>query len=104
MTEVRLQADMIDVAVELAFWISLLLPFFLLTFWSWYKESWGRWMVTLDLLVSLALLPAIIHDIFNVKLHLGWLGWFDVAVILCIPVRTCFMSVAIYRLQRKKDA
>jgi hypothetical protein len=100
MGQLVLQGHIAQWAVEFAFWSTALLPVVLLIIWDWRKAPYGPALVTLDWLASLALLPSVIHRLFNVPITSIWFGWFEIVVLCLIPVRSVTFFFQIYRLQR----
>jgi hypothetical protein len=94
-----LQQHIIDWEVQVAFWVSLAVPFVLLTFWDWRQASYGPALVSMDWLVTLALLPSVIHRLFDVPITSPWFGWFEIVVVALIPIRSAIFVWEIYKLQ-----
>jgi hypothetical protein len=99
-TQFHLQQIVATVVVQIAFWTSLAVPFVMLTYWPWNRERFPQLMIALDILISVALLPAIMRYYFGFNSRDLWFGWFDVFIVMLIPVRTTWMAYAIFKLQK----
>lgn len=100
MSAARLQADIAIIIVHAAFWTSLLFIPAVSACWPWWKHQFGRAVISVDVLLAAAFLPAELRLMFGIPAASPAFGWFTLAVLACIPLRTLWLAVAVYRMQR----
>lgn len=97
----QLQADILDVIVQITFWTSALFVPAVSTFWPWWRHPYARAAISIDVLLALLLLPAVIRDVFSVPTGDAAYGWFTITAFALVPVRTAWLGWTIWRLQRE---
>lgn len=94
-----LQAEILGVIVDCSFWASALFVPAVSLFWPWWRHPYGRAAMSVDVLLALAFLPAELQRLFAFAMP-GAFGWFEIAVLGLIPVRTAWLAWQVWKLQR----
>ena len=99
MNQVATLASVLDWIVLVGFFSAFLFIPVVSLFWPWWKEPFGRAVMTMEGLIGLALLPATLRRLFGISLDdLGFL-YFEVIVLGCIPLRLFWLLRSIWKLQ-----
>jgi hypothetical protein len=98
------QADIISVIVDASFWTSALFVPVVSAYWAWWKHPYGRAAMSIDILLALAFLPGELRRVFGISVSSTGFGWFEIVVLGLIPVRTAWLALSIWRLQREGAA
>lgn len=99
MTQLHVLRDWADIAAGVAFWVCLLWPLAVRTYWPWNKHEWG-WNIVIKIeLISLALLASVLHTEFGVQFGLALL-WTEVLAVTAIPLVVIWRAWIIWRAQR----
>lgn len=101
MTQLQFLLDWIQYAVVVAFCVSLILPFASMSFWKWWRDSFGINLNLKDFAVALALLAAFLHYVFGINPMETWFKWLQAVAITAIPVVLVWRFIIIYREQRR---
>lgn len=100
MTQGQILADLINWGIDAAFLFPFLFPAYIRLIWAWEKDEWGWNIVTLDLAVSLALLPSFYRRVFGVDGDRTFFLWLVTISLWAIPAIIVWRSVMIWRRQR----
>lgn len=103
MSTAQLQADIVTVIVQVAFWASALFVPVVSLFWPWWRAQFGRAAISIDVLLALALMPGTLRREFGIPVTSAWFGWFEIVVLGLIPVRTAWLAWSIWKLQRQES-
>lgn len=96
----RLQADILAVIVQAAFWTSLAFIPAASLIWPWWRTPLGRALVSMDVLIVLAFLPAVLRRVAGIPASSAGFAWFNLGVLALVPLRTVWLAVIIWRIQR----
>jgi hypothetical protein len=100
-TQLRLQLDLINWFVNLAFWVCLAFPLVVALYWPWWKDWWGWSIVVLELLIPVALLGGILRIDFGLRsLNPFLFGWIELTAIGLIPLVVIHRTWLIWYRQR----
>lgn len=94
----RLQGDLAVAVVHATFWTTLLFIPGVSAFWPWWRHQFGVALMSVNVLLVLAFLPAELGLLFGVAD--SWLTWFAIGVFALIPARTVWLALVIFRVQR----
>ena len=101
----HLQADIGTVIVQVTFWVSLLFPVVIGRWvWKWWAaqdRTMGWLLMSMEILLTAAFLVPVLRMLLGIPLASTGFGWFSLAVVAAIPLRTIWLGVMIWRIQRK---
>lgn len=91
-----------EVVALVAFSVNVLFVVVYSVLGPWWATGLGRNIVALDTALALALLPAVLHDLF------GWttatstgFGWFVDGALACVPVIVLWRMVILVRMHQR---
>src|SRR5262249_7944070 len=90
----RLQADVLTVIWHVAFFSTLAFVVVVSRAWKWWRHQFGRALMSVNFLLTLAFLPGELALAFHVMLS----AWVSIAVVAAIPLRTAWLATAIIRI------
>lgn len=102
MTQLRFLVDWENAAVGVTFWVCLLWPLVVRTFWAWNRSEWGWNMALKTEMLAVATLPVILHREFGVQPGYPLL-WVAVVGITVIPLVVLWRTWLIWRTQRRGE-
>lgn len=100
MNQAHMAVNLINWGANVAFLVPFLFPFYIRLIWAWHKDEWGWNIVTLDMAVSIALLPSFVHRVIGVNVNTALFAWIVAGSIWAIPIIVIWRSVMIWRKQR----
>ena len=103
MAILQLQTDILKVIIEIMFWSSLAFIPVVSTYWPWWKHVYGKAAISIDGLLTLALLPAIIRQMLDIPITQVEYNWFTIVVFALIPARTVWLAMALFAVQKSID-
>jgi hypothetical protein len=99
------QAQLIRDLGEYAIWFSFLaavgFPLVTSLFWPWWRSEWGWNIVTLEMAIAVALLPAWMHFAFGLTTRGSYgFAWLQVGAVTLVGVIIVWRTVLIFLTQR----
>lgn len=101
MNEIQLLSDLGNLAVAFLFWASFLFPVATAIVWPWWKSWWGRNIASLEIAISLALLPSVLHREFGLPTDSYQYGWLVVAALFAAGIIVAWRGFMVFRVQWK---
>lgn len=99
MTQLQLIMNLLEWSGGFLFWTSATFPFIVSFIWPWWKSWWGRNIVSLEVVITAALLPSVLYREFGVNPDTYIFGWLTVAALFAGGVIVAWRIVLIFRSQ-----
>ena len=97
-----LQADIADAVVQITFWTSFLFVPLVSFFWRWWRNWFGRAIVAIDILLTVAFAPTVLRIYIPAIQDEAWFTWLAIGAFGLIPVRTIVLTYVMWRVQREE--
>jgi len=97
---VRVQADVTDIVIQATFWSGLVFVLLIGRAWPWWRHWYGRAAITVDMLLTLAFLGAVVRLTFGLR-PAGWMTWLGLSALGLVPLRTVALAATVIWLQVK---
>jgi hypothetical protein len=100
-TQVQLIRDLGEYAIWFSFLAAVAFPLVTSLFWPWWQHSWGWNIVTLEMAIAVALLPAWLHYAFGFTIAASTgFAWLQVGAVMLVGVIIVWRTVLIFLTQR----
>lgn len=102
MTQAHLIRDLDEYAVWFSFLMSVFFTPVVSLFWPWWKHAWGINIVTLELVIAFALLPAWLNIAFGLRQsELYVFSWIQLLSVATVGIVIAWRLVLIWNDQRR---
>jgi hypothetical protein len=102
MGTLQLQDKILGILILITFWTSAVFIPSVSTYWAWWRHWYGKAAIAIDVLLTGVLLPSALRLMFHINIASVDYGWFTIMVFALIPVRTVWLAVTIWQIQREE--
>ena len=101
MSQAQVLTDATEIILTVIFWVTLLFPLVVGTFWRWWLTSFGNSYIWKVILIAVVTSPTALHEILGVNSGALWFSWYTTLALALIPPVIIWRGWILWREQRE---